>query len=242
MIKRSFLRFGADRSGVALLEFAITLPVVLTLGLYGTETANLALANLRLGQIAAATADNAGRAGAVSDPAAALDEADVNEVFAGAKLLGDRINFNQYGRIILSDLEPSSTAGRQWIRWQRCTGALAVSSSYGRPKSANGAIIADGSEMTTPSSDSKSTPTNGTVETPAGMGPVPRQIAASTGSAVMFVEAVYQYQPLVSQSLFGPITIRFNSAYNVRQRTDNRILNAGNMATTAKSTCNRYSS
>ena len=34
------------------------------------------------------------------------------------------MNFAQNGRIILTDLEPTPTGGNQWIRWQRCDGAL----------------------------------------------------------------------------------------------------------------------
>jgi Flp pilus assembly protein TadG len=45
---RSALRLSRDRSGLALLEFALSMPIVLALGLYGVETANLALANLRI--------------------------------------------------------------------------------------------------------------------------------------------------------------------------------------------------
>ncbi|RZL83153.1 MAG: pilus assembly protein, partial [Sphingomonas sp.] len=45
-------RLRDDRSGLALLEFAFTAPLVVTLGLYGVETANLAIANLRVSQVA----------------------------------------------------------------------------------------------------------------------------------------------------------------------------------------------
>ena len=36
-------RLARDKSGLALLEFAFSMPIVLMIGLYGIETANLAL-------------------------------------------------------------------------------------------------------------------------------------------------------------------------------------------------------
>ena len=105
---------GDCRSGVAFLEFAFALPVVLALGLLGLETANYALANLRVSQIAMLTADNAAR---VRD---SIDEGDIVELFTGAKMSGNNINFAQNGRIILTDLEQTTDGTKQWVRWQRC--------------------------------------------------------------------------------------------------------------------------
>ncbi len=48
--------------------------MLVVIGFWGVETANFAIANLRVSQIAALTADNAGR---VRD---AIDEADVNAI------------------------------------------------------------------------------------------------------------------------------------------------------------------
>ena len=81
------------------------------------------MAHLRVSNIAMLTADNAAR---VRD---SIDEADVIELFTGAKMTGASINFAQNGRIILSSLEPTDgRTNRQWIRWQRCDGALNVAS------------------------------------------------------------------------------------------------------------------
>ena len=105
-------------SGLAMIEFAMSLPVVLMLGLLGLETANFAMAHLRVSNIAMVTADNAARIRDV------IDEADVTDILTGAKDTGASMNFAQNGRIILTDLEPTPTGGNQWIRWQRCDGAL----------------------------------------------------------------------------------------------------------------------
>ena len=87
-------RLRNDVSGVSIVEFALILPILVVIGFWGIETANFAIANLRVSQIAALTADNAGR---VRD---SIDEADVNELLTGAKMVGTGIDFAARGRII----------------------------------------------------------------------------------------------------------------------------------------------
>ena len=196
-------RLRGCESGLAFVEFALSLPVLTTLVLVGLETANLAMAHLRISNIAMLASDNASR---VRD---SIDEGDVFELLTGAKMTGDSISFRQHGRIILSSIEPN-TAGTngastgQWIRWQRCDGAKVVSSSYGPQGTGQ---------------------TNSSLQ---AVGPAGNQISASSGTAIMLVEVVYDYQPLVSNSIFGPRTIRYESAFNVRQRTNQAITNNGN--------------
>jgi len=230
-MRQTFLRrLSDDRSGVALIELALSLPVLLTLGLMGIETARYAIASMRCSQMAMTVADNASRV------RVQITEDDIAELMQGAKTIGQGINFSANGRIILSDLEPyeASTppdltkSPNQWIRWQRCSGDKEVTSTYGVPKSANGSIINNGTERTTPSDPAHSQPTNGTATTATGMGPANNQIAAARGTAVMFVEVIYDYQPLVPllKPLLGTRTINFTAAFNVRQRTD-QVLYAG---------------
>jgi len=221
-------------SGLALTEFAISVPVLLTLGLFGLETANFAMAHLRISNIAMVTADNAGR---VRD---SIDEADVVELLTGAKMTGDGIRFAQNGRIILSSLENKSTGTQQWIRWQRCDGALNVSSSYGRPLTGTspGVPITDGTEIyrtdrITPSS----APSSETYSTMTGMGPAGNTIASQPGTAVMMVEVVYNYQPIIPNSFLSGRQIRYESAFNVRQRTNQSLLN---VARITPRSCNTF--
>lgn len=216
-------RFIRDDSGVALVEFAISMPLLLTIGLMGAEVAHYGMANLRVNQIAMLTADSAGR---VRD---SIDEKDVNDLMIGAKKIGTGIDFADNGRIILSSLEPNTAGTYQWIRWQRCSGAKNIDSSYGFPLNSSGFAIKD---ATTSTSQTKSTMT--------AMGPTGNQIAASSGSAVMFVEVVYDYQPIVSSFWLGPRVIRYTAAFNVRQRTDQAIKNAANLVNADKSACNVF--
>ncbi len=63
------------------------------------------------------------------------------------------------------------------------------------------------------------------------MGPADNQITSIPGTAVMFVEVSYRYQPLVSQDILPiPATIRRESAFNVRGRQNNGISNAQDLA------------
>ncbi len=234
---RSTLRALRDcTSGLAFIEFAMSLPVLLLLGLAGLETANFAMAHLRVSNIAMVTADNAARIRDV------IDEADVTDLLTGAKETGANINFAENGRIILTDLEPTPTGGNQWIRWQRCDGALNYTNpnTAWRPRTAAGAAIVNGTEMynsdrVTPNTSTPSSPA--ATPTFASMGTAPTTIAAQAGSAVMVVEVVYNYQPIIPNSFLTGRQIRYESAFNVRQRTDQTLRNESRI--TPKS-CNLF--
>lgn len=191
-------RLRECRSGVSMVEFALALPVVMLVFAGGMECANVALAHLRISQIATTTADTAARV------LTQMDESDVYEIFSGVDMMGNRIDFAQHGRVVLSDLEPNGRTGTsagQMIRWQRCYGSLNVAPAYGtQGTGATSATLA------------------------AGMGPAGRKITAGTGTAVMFVEVTYDYQPLIYDVL-NVGQIRYEAAFNVRERTDFAITN-----------------
>ena len=155
-------------------------------------------------------ADNASRV------RASIDEADINEIFSGAALSANGLNFAANGKIFLSDLESNKLEAPktgQYIRWQRCYGSGNFTSTYG-------------------------TTDNGKTDASLqAMGPTGNQIAATNGTAVMFVEVAYKYQPLISNSIFGEKTIRYTSAFNVRERTDQAMKNAGNLSTSQTAAC-----
>ncbi|HTU10139.1 MAG TPA: TadE/TadG family type IV pilus assembly protein [Allosphingosinicella sp.] len=213
------------RSGVAFVEFAFALPVLLALGLLGLETANYAMANLRVSNIAMLTADNAAR---VRD---SIDEADIVELFTGAKMSGTNIQFAQNGRIILTDLEPTtSPAGKQWVRWQRCDGALNYTSANTalRPMNKNSAVISNGTEIYQTDRNTPSTADNVSSEVGATLtqvGSGTNVISAQPGTAVMLVEVAYTYQPVIPNSFLSGRRITYQSAFNVRQRTDQTLRN-----------------
>jgi TadE-like protein len=212
------------RSGVAFVEFAFALPVLLALGLMGLETANYAMAHLRVSNIAMLTADNASR---VRD---SIDEADIVELFTGAKMSGTNIDFAANGRIILTDLEPTDTGGKQWIRWQRCDGALNYvnPNTAIRPLNKNGGAITNGTEIYKTDRTTLSDANSASSQVKASLTSIingTSEISAQDGSAVMVVEVVYDYQPVIPNSFLGGRQIRYQSAFNVRQRTDQTLRN-----------------
>lgn len=213
---------GDCRSGVAFLEFAFALPVVLALGLLGLETANYAMANLRVSNIAMLTADNAAR---VRD---SIDEGDIIELFTGAKMSGSNINFAQNGRIILTDLEQNSAGTFQWVRWQRCDGALnyAATPAALRPLTAAGAVISNGTEIyNTDRVTTSSAPSSEAKASLTSVGSGSNVISAQAGTAVMVVQVAYNYQPVIPNSFLQGRQITYVSAFNVRQRTDQTLRN-----------------
>lgn len=214
-VRRANVRLVRCTSGVALTEFAFALPLMCLAGLGGLELTNLTLAYLRINDIAIKVADNAARV------RISIDEADVQEIFTGAREMGESINFSANGRVVLSSIEPlMNTASppavvNQYLRWQRCFGANAANSTHGSEgDGSSGTAFATGYGITGA-----------------------QKITASANTAVMLVEVVYTYQPLVSNQWFGSKTIRAQQSMPVRQRSDQVMKNGGNLGTSAKALC-----
>lgn len=209
----------SDVSGVAMIEFAVSLPFLLTLTLGGLEATNVMLANMRISQIAMMVADNAGRV------RTSIDELDVNEVMIGARFAGNDLELGTYGRVILSSLEGNGQAGANAgniIRWQRCFGAKIEPSSFG--------LEGDGAS-------------NSSLAT--GMGPTGQTIIPVPGTALMFTEIVYDYQHLVpnlfTKSIFPDRTLRYTAAFTVRERANNVLNNFSNLPNSERRLCNAFS-
>lgn len=183
-----------DKRGVAYLEFALVLPVFLTMGLYGTEIAYMATINMQVSQIATAVADNASRIGQTDNSGLTptVSEGDVESVLGGALLQGQGIDFETNGRIILSSLESDSITGKQYIHWQRCVGNADVSSSYG-PEG----FGLDSGNL-------------------AGMGKAGNLITASNGSSVMYAEVFYTYTPLFGDMFVDNVQFKQEMAFETR--------------------------
>ena len=228
-------RLRGDRSGVAMLEFAFTLPIVLGIGGYGIEVSNLALMNLKLSQIALALADNASRVGTTTSLSTQqLREIDINDILAGLRLQGKAIDLTTRGRIVLSSLEnvqqSYDTAPVQRIHWQRCIGlksGTGYDSSYG---------------TTTAAAGSDATVANAGTTVATGMGDTGALINAPASSAVMFVEINYEVKPLFGTLLMSPSRVHYIASFIVRDNRDfKQMFNpTPAVATGNKFTCDRY--
>lgn len=176
-------RLRDDRSGLALLEFAFSLPIVLTMSLTGAELTNYITTRMRVSQVALQLADNAARIGSGTVlQTKKITETDINDLLTGAGLQAGELNLYGRGRVIVSDLEADpSNSGKYKIMWQRCSGTrTAWTSSYGKVGDTSGSDR--GNNLT-------------------GMGPTGRQITSPPGGATMFVEVRYEYRPIVNTSL-----------------------------------------
>lgn len=201
--RRFARRLRGDTSGLALVEFAFAAPLVLGMGMLGTETAFLVITHLQVSQVAMQVADNASRVGEEDVlNARKVFERDIAATLIGAEKLGETIDIFEQGRVIISSLQQNAQGG-QWIAWQRCRGAKNHVSSYG--------LQGEGSSGT-------SFP---------GMGVSGRYITASPGTAVMFVEVAYDFESPTPLDLFEGREIVYTAAFNVRDNRDLTRLYAG---------------
>lgn len=201
--RRLARRLRRNSSGLALVEFAFAAPLVLGMGMLGTETAFLVITHLQISQVAMQVADNASRVGEQDVlTARKVFERDVAETLIGAEKLGNNIRIFEQGRVIISSLQLNAQGG-QWIAWQRCRGAKNHTSSYGLQGAG-----ATGTSF-------------------PGMGVPGRYITASQGTAVMFVEVAYDFRSPTPLSVFEDQEIAYTAAFNVRDNRDLTQLYAG---------------
>ncbi len=217
---RKLRRLLRNTSGVSAVEFALGAPFLLTAGLWGSETANYALVNMKVGQLAVHIADNASRIGDTSSlQNRKIYESDINDVIYGAQIQGGpQIGLYDNGRVIISSLQVREvTAGgdeEQYIHWQRCRGAKNVASSFGD----------EGDVM------------------PDGMGRQGNEVIAQSGDAVIFVEVNYTYQPLISANFMGSLDIISTASFTVRDDRDlSQIYQRNPTNPDAEQQCNVFS-
>lgn len=216
-----------SRSGVAMTEFALGAPVLMFAGLYGVEQANFVLVNMKVNQLASHIADNASRIGDTSQlKNRKVFESDIDDLLVGANLHGGKnLDLFTQGRVVISSLEVwnqsihaathavAQTDGTQFISWQRCLGAKRANSFYGKENAAQ----------------------------PKGMGPPGGEITAEADNPVIFVEVIYDYQPLIAGSLIANKQIRSIAAFTVRDSRDQSQIYQRNTAKPDHvSDCNKY--
>lgn len=227
--KRLARHLARDRSGLAVVEFAVSLPFFMGLSVAGVETANYASTVMQLNQITIHTADSAARMGEGSQLAAKrITETMINDVFAGTIREGESllldgqhaftatngtVSLRGNTRMWLSSLEPVATfvpaTPKYRIRWQRCMGTSNFfSSSFG--------TVANSSNID-------------------GMGPTGRQVTAPPNGSTMFVETKYWFKPIVIGTMTRLVEreIAMYAAMVVRENRDNTQIYNTESATAA---------
>jgi hypothetical protein len=199
-----------DKSGVMLIEFAYTVPIVLVAVMSGTELTNYATSKMSIAQTAQQMADNAARMGKdFGGSTKVVTENEINDVLTGGGLQFSTNNllYNS-GKVFLSSIEADPVnAGMAKIGWQRCRGSKTVASSHGIQGSNN----------------------------LDGVGPTGRKVYAPTGGAIMFVEIVYDYQPFFLDGFIDSVTLTATAAMTVRE--DRNLTTINNTAAVTASTC-----
>ena len=207
---RPLFALARDKSGLALMEFGLALPILLLVCLTGLEETNWIMTKMQVSQVALQIADNASRMGDAVQGIKVVSEDNISEVFTGGNLQAGSLNLSTNSRVILSSLEPvanPNTTGKFKIQWQRC---------FGAPQSK----VSDyGPEGTTDLS---------------GIGPAARMVKAQDGDATMFVELFYRYTPLFSASIVPSTTISESASMTVR---DARKLGGPPTSTGTAATC-----
>lgn len=191
---RLLSRLRKATEGVAMVEFAYSLVVILPLFLGGAELTSFILAKMRVSQVALHVADNASRIGTDQlEAKPRISEWQINDLLIGANMQAGNLDLENRGRVIISSLEPDPDEdGKFMIRWQRCFGALDWDSSYGSA----GDTGLD------------------------GIGPASKLATAPDGSGTMFVEVAYDYSPLLPNDYIKIDRIVETAAMIVRDDRD----------------------
>ncbi len=191
-----FKNLRADQSGMALIEFAYTLPILVPMAMWGGELANYAMVKMRVSQVALQIADNGSRIGEGSVLSAKqVTESNINDILTGAGLQASTLNIYTNGRIYVSSVEPVANpnpTARFKISWQRCRGGGGQPSLYGKQGDTN---------LT-------------------GIGPTGRKAIAPDTGAVIFTQVSYRYQPLFGATWSPPVDMTEIAAMLVRDRRD----------------------
>jgi hypothetical protein len=126
---------------------------------------------------------------------------------------GFNLTFSARGRVIVSGIVRNAANNGYEIKWQRCDGLKAYVSTIGLQGKGK---------------------TDATLQT-VGFGT--NTIYPVNGTAIVFVETAYDYQPLFGTLVFGASTFKDYRSYIVRERTTEDITNFNSV--TAK-VCTTY--
>lgn len=194
-LKQSLHALRRDERGLAMVEFALTLPFIVTIMMTATELTNFMTTKMRVSQLALHVSDDGARIGTGDLMSTKqITEAQINDLFIGTNMQSGKLNLATRGRVIMSSLEPDpANANRFRIRWQRCYGTKAYTSAY----------------------PYRQGDTNLTGIVINGQPP----ITAPVGGAVIFVEIAADYQPLFTAAVAPSTQIVETAAMTVR---DNR--------------------
>ncbi|MEO0461900.1 MAG: TadE/TadG family type IV pilus assembly protein [Pseudomonadota bacterium] len=165
-----------DISGLALIEFAYTLPLLLGFGLVGIEFTNVILAHQKTERIASTVADQ------IASNQLPPNEAQVSDLFNAIDQIASPFSFsNDGGGVVVTAVvgvnDTSANKMKNKVAWQRCSNGDAYKSAYGKEWTGSG-DIADGPDVS-----------------------LPNNIVLGQNQMVILTEVYFPYTEIVSEDL-----------------------------------------
>jgi hypothetical protein len=178
-LARRLRALARDARGIAMVEFAYTLPIFIGFGLVGLEFTNVVLARQKTERIAATLAD------LVAANQVPPNERQIGDMFEAVPEIARPFGFADDGNVVITaviGLEDQAEGGlRNKVAWQRCLRSGSHQSAIGRQW--NGSIdIIDG-----PSVD------------------LPGGLELGQNQMVIVAEVFFPYSPVMGQSLVDGI-------------------------------------
>lgn len=176
---RHLRRLARDTRGLALIEFAYSLPVFFGFGLVGLEFTNVVLARQKTERIAATLAD------LVASNQVPPNERQIGDMFAAVPEIARPFAFGAEGNIVITAVvgidDPAEDGVRNKIAWQRCLRSGSHQSRLGQQWAGSNDIV-DGPSIT-----------------------LPDGLELGQNQMVIVTEAFFPYRTLIAQSLVAAI-------------------------------------
>ncbi|MEO1490004.1 MAG: TadE/TadG family type IV pilus assembly protein [Pseudomonadota bacterium] len=138
---------GRDAAGLALIEFAYTLPIFVGFGLVGIEFTNVVLAHQKTERIASTIADQ------VASNQVPPNERQIRDMFGAVDLIASPFDFDANGNVIITAVvgirDPEDDEIQNKIAWQRCRVKDGFESTIGEQWE-DSIDVADGPEVDLP--------------------------------------------------------------------------------------------
>ncbi|MEX6723610.1 TadE/TadG family type IV pilus assembly protein [Parapedomonas caeni] len=139
--RQALRRLGLDRRGVAMVEFALMLPISMTLFLGGVEGARYVLLHQKVARVAQTMAD------LTAQSPVGVMESQISNLFLSANMISDPYNILTDGRVFISAIKGGAPSIGNTIIWQRCDGAFGAASSVIGSSDNKDVTLPDGTEL-----------------------------------------------------------------------------------------------
>jgi len=112
MMTKKLRQFRTDTKGASMVEFALILPLLITMSIGIYEVTNYILLSAKLNEIATGIADWV---------SAQTTNATIQDCFIGANLMGAEYNFSTKGDVIVSGFQVTGSSGSSSLKlaWQK---------------------------------------------------------------------------------------------------------------------------